>query len=344
MIDTIELKYPLTSTERELVFDAINNCAEDNFHNYAHHIKYKKLHPLKNMNQSWHTAAFNNWGILDIKLYINPKHGRNDIYIKFKPAKIIYKSDVYALSQNADFNQACKIFNDFIDYINNFTGIFKLPYINTWKVNRIDYAYQLRSKYYEEYINLFQKGYKESADNKYKTSAYISNNNTTVNFYDKTVQQHLDLDEHVIRLEVQCKKRFLQYLKDRKKISCISLRNLWNNELAASIVRNKIINIFGSGDFMNIKTAENQFKLFFGTKKVHKLILLMKLSKHNKIQKCALDKLYMKNYADAGTGKWCIKNLLECFNKAGVNSIAIPDCWKCESLVNPINLIPDLQK
>lgn len=337
MIDTIELTYKLHDNANiDLLYNAINTFVKriSNKHLYTSP-RFKTPYKLRYI-----TDAFFPYGILELAIEkVNFLGVSYNLIAKYKPAQVIYRNDPYALSGPDDYDRAVSNFNDFIDTLNSHMINQRLPHIELWQVNRLDYAFEIFTPNYEEYLKLLRKGCYNSKADKHETSVYITGRNTNMNFYDKTVELELkDDDRHNIRFEVQCKRWYLNKLLHEHEWEKNDLYHLWDKNIAINIVMNKIQQLIGTGDFYTLASAEFKLKDNFNKKKAAQLLDLLKISLYPKARRPWLPEIYSRHQEDC-SAEYVKKNLLPALNKVGISPLVIPAEWKVDRLDNPAHIM-----
>lgn len=349
MIDTFELYLRISKQQKLGLQDAIDECIDTMNSIVAR--KSKKLHWE---NKTLKTAAFNKYGVLELKFILVTEGAFKRIWfmIKIKPSIAIHTNEIYALSQTNDYIIYKKLFSDFISSINEYVQdeSMLLPCdINNWILNRIDYAFQFMTHDYKKYMYLIKKVAQQEKRREYKNSLYIIGKSYVINFYDKT-QKALqysynegEIYNHVIRFEVQCKKGYLLKIKKKFGISSLNLENYWDINIARKIVLNKMNEYIKEGDYFNIKAGKEILSNMYGQTKVQKLVLLLECSLHNSTLLESLPFLYSNISHGEVTAKQVKRNLLPALSKSGINPLAIPDSWDIMILPNPVKMISDFQ-
>ena len=336
MIDTLELTYSFNSQYFNEIFKGINALIKTvNDRNSMR--KVKMLHKEKN---GFQTTAFWYWWFLEFKIAsINRTClAKSKISIKFKPAIYIHSQNKYALTNYEDYDQTRDVFNRVIGMINSFLETTQLPEIDAWEIKRIDFAFQLETIYYLIYLKLFQKCYKNPFDNIYNTSFYTISKNTNINFYDKTVQLGLEDEYHVLRFEIQCKRKYLQHLKDKKRIVDITLKELWSKRIS-NVVKQKIKEVIGSNDFFNIERAEVLLDEKFSSKKAERVLQFLRFSTKDHIMRSDMPYAFaMLNNQKYGN-EYVKNKIIPSLNMLNINPLIIPDYFGIEHLENPLHLL-----
>lgn len=336
MIDTLELTYSFDSQYFNEIFKGVNALIKTmNDRNSMR--KVKMLHKEKN---GFQTTAFWYWGFLEFKIASMNRIclAKSKISIKFKPAIYIHSQNKYALTNYEDYDQTRDVFNRVIGMINSFLETTQLPEIDAWEIKRIDFAYQFETQYHSAYFRLLRKCYSNLAKDIYDTSFYTISNNTNINFYDKTVQLGQEDESHVLRFEIQCKRKYLQHLKDKKRIVDITLKELWSKRIS-NVVKQKIKEVIGSNDFFNIERAEVLLYEKFSSKKAERVLQFLRLStKDYIIRNDMYSEFVILN--DQKYGHDYVKHkIIPALNMLNINPLIIPDYFGIEHLENPLHLL-----
>lgn len=341
MIDTIEMECQFLKEDFKVVVEAINTLAKD----VNGSVLKKNTKHSNDKVKIYKTKAFVKFGFTQariVKYYNSFESNLYHIELVYKPAQIIYTDDLYALSGEKDYETACFGFNNFIDRINALlNGDFKLPYIDNWKVTRVDYAFQFTTEYPELYIYVFKRANLPEKAFAYDSSLYYRNKSTTVNFYDKTKQliekgllpfEVLD-SKHIIRIEVQCGKKYLNDVK-RKKLKIkgiVTLKHVWKMKFACNILLEKLIQLFGTGDFCSMKIAKEIIESKFKGK-AQKLVNLLVLSEKYTLE--TIFDFYDTFYnTKPGYAKKQLRRELSALN---INTILLPSGSSVNVLIHPL--------
>ena len=269
MVDTVMLRIALDPKTYNLLFGYANNFFTE------HHLG--KLYPDKKISKRYLTTKLSPLGFLEIAFH---KTNYNwYLEIKLQPIRLIKENESIELSRWEDFLAIEPAFNNFlatIFYCGNSGKL--LPEwlkLESWKVCRLDYAFQFRTPYIQTYVDLLHRGqilyYQKKHD--YESSLYVTANTHNLNFYDKYAQlkdkPHLlpstiEHAENLLRFEVQCKEKYLQKLKRRFKLNKMNLRELWNVYIAEYVLKYRIRMLVGEQDFYQLAVAENEIKSVAG--------------------------------------------------------------------------------
>ena len=250
---------------------------------YLYNVCYKEVDLLaRRYKQALHrdkdkdfyfTTVFAQQGILRIG-FKKTKY-RHVCHILLKPARCIHPGTNLQLAKEADFQDVCRKMDAFFDSINRKCGNAVLPPLQAWRVKRIDYAVNIETDYAAEYIRLFYagaipKGYE--LYERYESSFYLHSAGGNINFYDKAKQlkdKHGYTDEDIakenhgnvagiLRLEIQCRNKYIQHLKARCRLADTTLQYLWNAEIATHELCSKIEAIVGKKDFYSYELCEKR--------------------------------------------------------------------------------------
>ena len=355
MIDTLVLEYlfPLRFIYDDCYYaiDAISRRQDD---------KHMRLHRRQSREfkiPAYTTTAFKRFGWLEIMFY---KYQRGcAVRIIFKPIYLLYKFSQLRLSKYNDFDEVEKRFNATVDAINREAGHEILPYLNEWRVTRLDYAVDLNTPFVNTYIDLFKIGFIPRgffAPKNYATSYYLISDNSTINFYNKIEQvkaKHNYTNEYIeneigfmpdgiLRLEIQCKSGCLAYLRRKYKIGNLTLKPLWNPVIAADVIKQKISSIIGQEDFFTfehcMRVLQSKFKRN-GFRSCADIVCAMKIS----VDVCTMEiiKKAYEEYKQRAT----FNVLLSRIHTLDINAIPL-DCAigtdNLEYLKNPYNIIDEL--
>ena len=351
MVDTLCLDYVFTINNFETLINAINGLASS--------MNRKKLSQLsigetfkREKQKIYSTSTFTKYGFTKVQIiknYNNFEYGLYHLQLVYKPAQVNY-DDLYALSSSKDLTNACNKFNAFIDLFNSsMNNSFNLPYIDKWKVIRIDYAFQFTTPYAELYTWIFHKSNLPNKNDKYRTSLYYGNKSTTTNFYDKTNQliekgllsANMLKNPHIIRLEVQCKKKYLSRIKSVlvPDADFLSIYDVWNSKIAYTILSQKLIQLFGIGNFYSYDLAEERINNL-SKGKGEKLLNLLLLSGTHTLKD--IFSVYDKKYhRKPGYAKNQLRRTLSANN---INTILLPDNSPITCLTHPLKLLNDEYK
>ncbi len=246
MLDTLNLETSLFSSLQiyEIQQAIINFFGKDDV---KHHLikKDKK----SNQNQKvWSTSGFYPQGILELS--VKHKYYPNQITInaKYKPALVTKKKhDQTSLSAMTDYQSAVDGFNYFIDILNAELNSFQLPPVIYWDIVRADYAFQYFTPHYELLLYMLNKGFAMADNLGFTTSAYYVNTCRNINIYDKTLQQKLPAidGEHLIRFEVQCKRKALEHMAEKYHWERLSIYHVWDDMIAKKTVINAVKLLIG---------------------------------------------------------------------------------------------------
>ncbi len=332
MLDTLNLETALFSTQQiyELQNAVINIFGKDDI---KHHLIKKEKKCSQNQTV-WSTAGFFSSGILDFS--IKHKYYPNAISVsaKFKPAIVLHnEQSKVALSSMEDYTNALSSFDSFIGTVNSHLHSFRLPLGIYWNVSRIDYAFQYSTPYYELLLYILNKGAAMADNLGYKTSAYYSNTCRNINIYDKTVQQNLSAvdGEHLIRFEVQCKRKALEHMAEKYHWERLSIYHVWDDVIAKKTVINAVKLLIGKHDFFNLDTAEDIVRSNFNTKKADNILCFLKKTRYNKAKLKSLLSGKMQGYSP----DYIRKSIRPALNKVGIAPILIPSCYHISILENP---------
>lgn len=342
MLDTFMVKIKLTTNQRNLIYNAVNAFVKETGSKSCLYLKKAKKHCR------WYvTAAFNDKGILELAIedYWYPGNRGSILYLKCKPAQVLHFGEVYALSDYIDYAGSACLVDAFITRLNQYMPEEHLEPLAEWKVHRIDYAYQFRTEEYDLYMALMQKQC-PNRENCYSDSIYIKKSKYHINFYNKTKKLKRNETSHVLRFEVQCNADYLYKMRAEERIQGLSLRDLWKEEIAAEIVKKKMIKVIGYGDFYSVETAIPVLQEATNTRFCEKeaMIMLMRLSLHPLANK---DLIWDEFALAGGLEEVDIKfrkRIEHLQKRLNINLVAIPESIKITKLLNPVKMIPEFEK
>jgi len=227
---------------------------------------------------------------------------------------------------------------------NKLAAAIGMPLFEYWTVHRLDYCIQVKTPYVKEYIKLFKKGDRkgyinELDGNNNRTdkpgSLYLVRNTKnkryrgfTINFYDKydqlskeedTSPELLEASKDILRLEVQCFKPKLEYIKKKYNFENKLIINFLDENICEDIIGQYIKEIIGDADYHRkskaLKRIENA-KLQTSTKRDLKQIIEAVAKQHQSI-----DKVRKKGILKADVYNRRIKQLYE----MNINPVTISD-------------------
>ncbi len=333
MIDTLKLETPLWSVNQfyELQNAIIKIFGETD---KKHHLQ--KCEDECNQHQTvWSTAGFYPHGVLQLSVRHKFYPDSISVIAKYKPAIILHDvNSETALSKMTDYEPAVVLFNDFVDIINSQLDSYRLPPAIFWDVTRVDYAYQFTTPFYEPLLYILNKGFAIAKNLGYKTSAYYVNTCRNINIYDKTVEQNPSTseEEHLLRFEVQCKRKSLNHIAERYQWERISIFHVWNENIAKDTVVNTVKMLVGQYDFFNLDMAEEVVRNTYRTKKADNILHFLKKTRYNKAK---LKNLLSKKM-DGYSKDYIRRSVRPALNKAGIAPVLIPDRYHISILENPI--------
>lgn len=192
--------------------------------------------------------------------------------------RLVEKQDRVAVMAEADVTRIEKKFNELMDEL-----MLGLPHFEEWKVNRIDYCVNVHTPYVAEYIELLKDSNippsmkrltDENRNQIWKNGSFYliskarrkkpkKTGSKTINFYDKhkELQNQLERQEpgitadiveqgrNILRLEVQCFKPMVEYLKVKGGFSAKYIKYYLNAEYGYNLIERAIVLSCGRADF-----------------------------------------------------------------------------------------------
>ena len=250
---------------------------------------------------------------LRISAYIMKKNGYSTYAFKCKInfKRLIERQDRISVYSDADFKEIVNKFNTIMEYLGG------LPSFENWNTNRIDYCINIKTPYVKEYIDLMQKGdvphsqrlsYNPSNRNyaHRKGSVYLvskardkrkgNTGSTTINFYDKEDQikkeqadnSVIEQAKNILRLEVQCNRPKLDYLKKKYVLEDKKITSLLSAQISFDVLESAVLAICKVGDYYRRTEALKKIddlKCHQKTKDNMKLIIDTVSKQYNSIDK-----------------------------------------------------------
>ncbi|MBR5866349.1 MAG: hypothetical protein IKZ04_00415 [Spirochaetaceae bacterium] len=198
--------------------------------------------------------------------------------------RLVEQQNRIAVLAEADIPRIEKKFNELMD--NLLPG---LPYFAEWKVNRLDYCVNIHTEHVAQYIKLLHKAnipttMKQKRDDngnykfqdgsfylisKARDRRFRKTGSKTYNFYDKyqelqnqlkngepnVTAEVVEQGKNILRLEVQCFKPGLEYLKVKNKYPTKQILYYLNPQTGYEIIDRAICLSCGYADFQRKKTA-----------------------------------------------------------------------------------------
>lgn len=227
-----------------------------------------------------------------------------------------------------------------------------LPSFGNWNTNRIDYCINIKTPYVKEYIALMQKGdvphsqrlsYNPSNRNyahqegsiylvsKARDKRKSKTGSVTINFYDKENQIRkeqadnsvIEQAKNILRLEVQCNRPKLDYLKRKYNLDDKKITSLLSEQISFDILESAVLSICKVGDYYRRTQALkkiDELKCHQKTKDNMKLIIDTVSKQYNSIDK-ARKQLVKSNQLTKEQFNGYIQKL----NNIGINPVTIRD-------------------
>lgn len=268
--------------------------------------------------------------------------------VNFK--RLIEQQNRIAVYKDTDYYQMIDKFDQIMERLN-------LPKMTEWDANRIDYCVNIKTPYVEQYIKLMGKGdippYQrltyDPINRNYTArpgSVYLpakardgrkqTTGSITVNFYDKHDQlkkeqeknaditdEVLQQAKNILRLEVQCHRPKLEYIKRKYHLPNKRIASYLSPEFSFEVIEKAILSICKKGDYQRksealrmIDKSNYQHK----TKDRLKLIIAETAKQHQSIWKVKQRLIKSGNISDAQWGD-CITRL----NVLNINPVTISD-------------------
>lgn len=230
----------------------------------------------------------------------------------------------------------------------------QLPPWHLWTANRVDYCVDVRTPYVKEYIHLLQKGDipihqkisydKISRNNCHKPgSLYLpakvrdrrskKTGSITINFYDKLREKTdkgddpalQDQAKDILRLEVQCHKPKLDYLKRKYKFDDKKIYNFVNENVCNDVIESALLKVTRKGDYYRrseaLKVVDSS-RFHKHTKDMLKLVLNTVSAQKQSIAKARV------KLTDQGMTKDQFTDYLRKLDQLNINPVMISDNQK----------------
>ena len=263
------------------------------------------------------------------------------IEIRLNPIRLKEKEDHIKILKESDLPDALEKFTSIIQKIHP-----NLPSFDKWKMNRIDYAVNLKTPYVNNYIELFQRADKprhfteqrlqNRRTGQKRGSFYLHTKHITINFYDKekqvkakmpddvkTIQQAQD----VLRIEIQFRKGKTSEMKNEKAFLNKEVSNYLKPEHSHEVIMSYFKRTIGEGDYYTLAEARglinNNHQLTSYTKM--KLIDTLTLVNEKKSIWKAREEYKNTTLFNAH---------LKAIREIGINPVTIPVNWKIRFLKN----------
>lgn len=292
------------------------------------------------------TTAFKSKGILRITL--KKEKCRYKCTMSLKPALMIHPNTTFRLANERDYFAFRLAINEFIASVNAQCGEALLPSIEDWHTGRIDYAVNIVTPYISEYIQLFHAGMIPRGFKLwyYPTGFYLTSKNGTINFYDKLYQvrkkfglSNTDIENELhglpsgmLRLEYQCRNKYIQHLKEHYQLEDTTLPYLWNATIAENVLKSRVKSIIGKNDFYSYDICERKLEQHYERRTLALCCQIIRFLRDS--QYVSLHDLSIV------LGKH-LPRLLHIIREVGVNPIPLDKCINCSvtELKNPYRLI-----
>lgn len=255
--------------------------------------------PYKQYDYAYFNTRFKNKGIVVFTKRINtPKFKAYLLICRINFKRLIEQKDKTLLFTESNFSEVQMEFDNCMFLLG------ELPEFHEWNVNRLDYSINIKTPYVKQYIKLMQKGDlpnsqkmrydKESRNYAHQEgSVYLpskardgrkNSNKTgsmTINFYDKQDQlqkEHesnpekvtaevVEQAQDILRLEVQCFRTELAYLKKKYDLPDMKMYRFLDAKISFNVIQNQLLAICKTGDYRRKKVALAMIDNIRGQKK-----------------------------------------------------------------------------
>ena len=324
-------------------------------------IKYKPnselYYSFLDLPDTWyyqqHDAYFNSslskYGINYIKACIRGKDGYVAGYFEAKVnlARLSGAEGHLAIFSHNMIKMASERFDSLMDSLST-EEVY--PSFYDWSLARIDYCYDIKTPHTQTYINLLKKGDKPyflhlpmdryGRPIHYKTSLYLLGSGYNVNFYDKKrqlkdterIEDNDDIEDDILRLEIQCHYTKVTYLKKAFDISVRNLPYYLTEDLSIYVVKKTLKDITRSEtlEYIRKNKAFERIDQSRHTKKIKSELkqIISDISKqHSSIWKVR------ERYEDEGIMKrQTYNNRLKMLNNLNINPVVLSDNARIQGL------------
>lgn len=309
--------------------------------------------PINQERHTWLNARYRKQGVVITgrTKVVNESTGRklyfNTLICRVNLRRIIDQKNHVKVFSMQDNEKMVQVFNEIMSEL-------QLPPWHLWTANRIDYCVDVRTPYVKEYIHLLQKGDipnhqkisydKVSRNNCHKPgSLYLpakvrdkrtkKTGSITINFYDKLSEKTNKSDDAVeltqakdiLRLEVQCHKPKLDYLKRKYNFDDKKIYNFVNESVCNDVIESAILRVARKGDYYRraeaLKAVDGS-RFHKNTKDMLNLILNTVSAQKQSIAKARV------KLTDQGMTKNQFAGYLRKLDELNVNPVMIPDNQK----------------
>lgn len=273
---------------------------------------------------------------------------RRILVMRINFIRLVEQQDRVTILREQDIPQVEQAFNELLQEL-----LPGMPLFKDWKVNRIDYAVNVRTPYVQEYIKLLQKSdippyMKQTTDrhgnycfkpgsfyliSKARNRLCHRTGSKTINFYDKYAEMQKQLEDNqpgitpeiveqardILRLEVQCFKPKTETIKTKYGLASKLVYLFLNAEYGFDILSSAIIQSCGTADFQRTRVAKEMIDSMDCTnKKKDALKLLI-----SDISRSSLHKI-KKLYVSSGVMKpSTFRNYIKLLEQHNINPVTI---------------------
>lgn len=355
---TVLLSIPIDFFTEGALFNALQVCSNEM---NAKHYKESWEHV------SWTTfELFKDYGMLIyLKNYHLKSDNKSYVYkvveIRLNPKRLSKKSLYVEVSQYKDYNVIATAFKKLLKPVrrvykqfclkeyNPFILKFIFDDISLYKVDRIDYCINVRTTHMERIMELIrradipkmleislQDNPRTKRKEPYKNAFRIENKSVVVHFYNKRYQlaQVFGDDfpegqeaEEIIRLEVQCKKRKVNNLKQYYQVVGKSLLEFSREELSEKVLLSYYKKTVGFEDYYTLQEARRLIRESnYKRKDQERMIEALELIN--------LKRSIWKARGEYEDNKKRFNEAIRRIKKMGINPVTIPVGWSIQKLPN----------
>lgn len=304
---------------------------------YIQYCYLKQNNLLKNLK--FNKKTLKNYNLTSTRPIENYKYPYYYLKLQLNLYQLANKEEIKDTISQSDFNIIQQNFNKIIDEINN--GCIDISSdLKLWKVKRIDFKNDIildSEKDKERLMALLKRSYihQQYNDNK-KNIWQVINNSIIINFYDKKTQllsvnptssllKNKDIDK-VIRLEIQCKSKKINTLKNKYDLINSNFFDLFHRDIQADLLVYYLSQNFSFGTFYSHRKFINLIKKSsFQERTKAELIALHQQIGYSRSVYQYLNKL-------EPTEQKRTKELIKKMNKLNISLQPIPHSWHIEEI------------
>ncbi|MNB82486.1 hypothetical protein D3C81_987970 [compost metagenome] len=355
---TVLLSFTIDFFTAEALFESLETCSKER---NAKHFKKEWKHI------SWtEFELFKDKGLrIYLKDYHYRSDHRQFVYkaieIRMNPKRLCETNEYVEVSQYEDYKVIAATFKKLLKPVrqaykrfcsNNYNPLtlkFIFDDISRYKVDRIDYCINVRTPHMEKTMNLIRRAdipktleisLEDNPHTKrkepYKNAFRIENQSVVVHFYNKRYQLAQvfgdDLPEgqaaeEIIRLEVQCKKRKVNNLKQYYQVGDKTLLEFSRKELSEKVLLSYYVKTVGYEDYYTLQEARRLISQSdYSRKAQERMIEVLELIN--------LKRSIWRAREEYEDEKKRFNEAIKRIKNMGINPVTIPIGWGIQELPN----------